>query len=129
MRVLAIDHLNLRASKALIAELRDFYHHVLGLRVGWRPPFRSHGHWLYLEDQPIIHLVEDESIDAPTGARGKHVDHVAFSCTDLQGFEKLLTDRGIPFRRTEVPGTPLVQLFFADPAGNGVELQFASSAA
>jgi hypothetical protein len=42
----------------------------------------------------------------------------------LPEFVGLLEARNIPFRRAEVPGAALVQLFLADPAGNGVELQF-----
>jgi len=56
--------------------------------------------------------------------RSPNVDHVAFSCTGLGEFEELLRARDIPFRRTAVPQTSLVQLIFIDPAGNGVELQF-----
>ncbi|MGH8797002.1 MAG: diguanylate cyclase, partial [Caldimonas sp.] len=56
--------------------------------------------------------------------RSPIVDHVAFSCTGLRGFEELLRTRDIPFRRTEVPATSLIQLIFVDPAGNGIELQF-----
>lgn len=105
--------------------MKDFYEVVLGLDAGWRPPFKSTGHWLYLEDRPVIHLVEDEMVQESEEARGPIVDHVAFSCTGLREFEKLLRSRDIPFERTEVPGTSLVQLIFLDPAGNGVELQFA----
>ena len=105
--------------------MKDFYEAVLGLSVGWRPPFKSPGYWLYLEDRPVVHLVEDERIQEPAGARGPIVDHVAFSCTDLREFEELLRAKGVPFRRTEVAETSLVQLIFIDPAGNGVELQFA----
>jgi hypothetical protein len=50
---------------------------------------------------------------------------VALSCTGLRDFEELLRTKNIAFRRTEVPETSLVQLIFVDPAGNGVELQFA----
>jgi catechol 2,3-dioxygenase-like lactoylglutathione lyase family enzyme len=121
----AIDHINIRAPRPLVAELKDFYEAILGLAAGWRPPFRSTGHWLYLEGRPVVHLVEDEAIQAPAGPRGPIVDHVSFSCTGLQEFERRLQDRKVPFRRTAVPGTPLVQLIFVDPAGNGVELQFA----
>jgi catechol-2,3-dioxygenase len=106
--------------------MKDFYEAVLGLSTGWRPPFRSTGHWLYLEGRPIVHLVEDEGVEKPAGARGPIVDHVAFSCTGLREFEERLKTNGISFRRTEVPATSLVQLFCIDPAGNGVELQFDS---
>src|SRR5690349_8137620 len=116
----AIDHINIRAPKALVAELKDFYEGVLGLAAGWRPPFRSTGHWLYVDGRPVVHLVDDEAIQAPAGARGPIVDHVAFSCTGLREFEQRLHDLKIEFRRNTVPGTPIVQLIFADPAGNGV---------
>jgi catechol 2,3-dioxygenase-like lactoylglutathione lyase family enzyme len=121
----AIHHINIRAHKTLVAELKDFYEGVLGLRAGWRPPFKSTGHWLYLEDRPVVHLVEDETVQGSTGSRGPIVDHVALSCTGLRDFEELLRTKNIAFRRTEVPETSLVQLIFVDPAGNGVELQFA----
>jgi len=125
--VQAVDHINIRAPKALVAELKDFYECVLGLRVGRRPPFRSKGHWLYLGDLPVVHLVEDASVRESTGPRGPVVDHVAFSCAGLREFEEALRARKIAFRRTEVPETSLVQLFLVDPAGNGVELQFADA--
>jgi catechol 2,3-dioxygenase-like lactoylglutathione lyase family enzyme len=123
----AIHHINIRARRTLVEALKDFYVGVVGLNVGWRPSFKSTGYWLYLADVPIVHLVEDETVQDLMGARGPIVEHVAFSCTGLQEFEELLRLRGTPFRRTEVPATSLVQLFFLDPAGNGVELQFASS--
>ena len=123
----AIHHINIRASRTLVAKLKAFYEGVLGLNVGWRPPFESTGHWLYLGDIPVVHLVEDERVQEPAGARGPIVDHVALSCTGLRGFEELLSAKDIAFQRTEVPGTSLVQLRFVDPAGNGVELQFADS--
>jgi catechol 2,3-dioxygenase-like lactoylglutathione lyase family enzyme len=122
-----IHHINIRAPRAIVAELKAFYEGVLGLSAGWRPPFKSTGHWLYLEDRPVVHLVEDEEVHEATGARGPIVDHVAFSCTGLPEFEELLRAKGIAYRRTDVPGTSLVQLFFIDPAGNGVELQFINS--
>jgi catechol 2,3-dioxygenase-like lactoylglutathione lyase family enzyme len=120
----AIDHINIRAPKALVAELKEFYEAVLGLSAGWRPPFASTGHWLYLGAAPVVHLVEDESVGEAGQRRGPVVDHVAFSCAGLRGVEAVLKAKNIAFRRTEVPSTSLVQLFLVDPAGNGVELQF-----
>lgn len=120
----AIHHINIRARRTLVRELKEFYESVLGLRAGRRPPFNSTGHWLYLGDTPVVHLVEDELVQDSTEVRGPAVDHVAFSCTGLREFEHLLAEKDIRFRRTEVPETSIVQLFFLDPAGNGVELQF-----
>lgn len=128
MPVQAIHHINIRAPRTLVAELRVFYEGVLGLSAGWRPPFKSTGHWMYLDDRPIVHLVEDERVQESAGGRGPLVDHVAFSCTGLGRFEELLKAKDVSFRRTPVPGTSLVLLNLVDPAGNGVELQFADEA-
>jgi len=129
MPVHAIHHINLRADAALTARLRAFYIDVLGLQEGWRPPFRSAGHWLYLADQPAVHLVVDEHVGEASNPRRAVVDHVAFACTGLEAFEQRLAALQIDYRRSDVPGTALVQLFLLDPAGNGVELQFAGEEA
>ena len=129
MTVQGIDHINIRAPKALVSELKEFYEDALGLRSGWRPPFESSGHWLYLGNAPIVHLVEDEAACRSQGPRGPVVDHVSFACAGLRGFAERLAAMRIPFRKAEVPGTSLVQLFLVDPAGNGVELQFADAGA
>ncbi len=42
-------------------------------------------------------------------------------------FEQKLDGLGIAFERATVPGRGIVQLFFSDPAGNGIELSFAAS--
>ena len=128
MPVEGFNHYNLRASREVIEELRDFYINVVGLRLGDRPALRSFGYWLYAKDQAVLHL----SLAGENEVRPAHVmstfDHVAFSCTDLSGFEALLQARKIQFRRSQVPGTGVRQIFFPDPAGNGVELNFGADA-
>ena len=58
MSVLSLHHVNLRVSALELQLLREFYCDALGLSVGWRPPFKSNGLWLYAGDIPIVHLVE-----------------------------------------------------------------------
>jgi catechol 2,3-dioxygenase-like lactoylglutathione lyase family enzyme len=124
MPVRGFDHYNLRAAQPLLDELRDFYRDVVGLTVGERPPFRRFGYWLYAGDRAVLHLAESD----PHESRARNVAttfaHAAFNCTDRPEYERLLDERGIRFRVDRVPMTNLVQLFFQDPAGNGVELQF-----
>ena len=127
MPVRALNHVNIRADRALVAQLKSFYEDVIGLTAGWRPPFKSTGHWLYIDEVPVVHLVEDESLHASPGRRDAVVDHVSFSCAGLREFEELLARRAISFRRTSVPESGLVQLVVLDPAGNGIELQFATA--
>lgn len=126
MPTLAFNHFNLRADRAMTAKLRAFYIDVVGMTEGWRPPFPFPGHWLYLGERPVLHLVEDDAATLTDGARNTALDHVAFTCTDVDAFEERLQARGIDYRRFAVPGTTQVQLFVTDPSGNGVEFNFAS---
>jgi catechol-2,3-dioxygenase len=125
MPALSFNHFNLRADRELVDQLRDFYVDVVGLKVGPRPSFNFNGYWLYLGDLAVLHLVE--APDAPGAGHTRHgsFDHVAFSCSGLANFEEHFRRTGVNFRRTPVPGTDIVQLFVQDPAGNGVELNFA----
>ncbi len=129
MPTLGFNHFNLRAPQPLLDELRNFYVDVVGMKVGWRPPFDFPGYWLYLGDSAVLHLVE-----APASANSRQspsgtLDHVAFTCSGVAEFEARLTAHSLAFRRAGVPGTNQVQLFTRDPAGNGVEFNFPDGAA
>ena len=52
-------------------------------------------------------------------------DHVAFTCTGLAAMRARLDALGISYRLADVPLTRQTQIFLEDPAGNGVELNFA----
>lgn len=127
MPVTGFSHYNLRASRIVLDRLRDFYVDVIGLRLGYRPPFKSFGYWLYVGDQALLHLSEA----SPQEVRPPNVvntfDHVALSCTGRTEMEARLRQHKVEFTRDEVPLTTQSQLFFSDPAGNGVELNFAQN--
>lgn len=124
MSVRGFDHYNLRAPRDLLERLCRFYCEVVGLRVGERPPFRSFGYWLYAGDRPVLHLSETRPGEARSAGAVNTFSHAAFHCTDRSEFERRLVECGIDYRVDEVPLTRQVQLFFEDPAGNGVELSF-----
>lgn len=124
MTIEAIHHVNIRAPARDIANLRQFYCEIVGLREGWRPPFQSRGHWLYAGVQPIVHLVEGED---GSGKASRGVDHVAFRCADLAPVIERLRGRGIDFQLNQVPSLGDQQLLFRDPLGIGVELTTAST--
>ncbi|WP_175674166.1 VOC family protein [Burkholderia ambifaria] len=125
MSVIGLNHYNLRADRATLDTLRDFYVNVVGLEQGYRPPFQSAGYWLYAGEQAILHLSEAR----PGEVRPSHVvnsfDHMAFSCENAADMERRLADAQVRYSRRYVPLTRQLQFFFADPAGNGVELNFA----
>jgi catechol-2,3-dioxygenase len=124
MAVAGFDHYNLRAAGPLLDELRDFYRDVVGLTVGDRPPFRRFGYWLYSGSKAVLHLSLTDDGEERSGTAINTFAHAAFNCTGRADFERRLKARGIPYRTAQVPLLDLAQLFFHDPAGNGVELQF-----
>jgi len=125
MPTLGLNHYNLRAPRDVMERLRDFYCEVVGLTVGARPPFSSFGYWLYAGGQPVLHLSETRAGESRIAGTASTFDHAAFSCAGRAEFERRLTQLGIAFETARVLGIGQVQLFVKDPAGNGVELNFA----
>jgi catechol 2,3-dioxygenase-like lactoylglutathione lyase family enzyme len=126
MPVSKLDHINLRASREGLDQLRDFYCDVVGLTRGLRPPFPEHGYWLYAGEQAVVHLslaneTEIHAADVPST-----FGHVAFACSGRTTYERRLSESGVKYDAAVVPDFGVTQLFFQDPAGNGVELSFDS---
>jgi catechol 2,3-dioxygenase-like lactoylglutathione lyase family enzyme len=126
--VTGLAHVNLRAPRELLERLRAFYRDVLGLRDGLRPPFLNAGFWLYAGDVAVVHLTLQPPEETPrvhTGVGVPHtVDHFAFSAVDPEVAAAALRAHGVAFEVTRSAATRQHQFFFADPAGNGVELNF-----
>lgn len=126
-----LDHINVRAPEDMIERLRAFYCEVIGLREGMRPPFRSRGYWLYAGDRDLLHLTIAPADAAVAGAaatpaaRTGWVDHVALRGTDRTESIRRLDAAGVDYEIEEVPMTGQVQIFLTDPAGLGIELNFA----
>jgi catechol 2,3-dioxygenase-like lactoylglutathione lyase family enzyme len=125
MPTLGFAHFNLRAARPVLEELRAFYCDVVGLRQGERPPLRSFGYWLYAGQSDVLHLSEAGPEEDRSQLGGTAFDHVAFRCSGRAEFEQRLVQRGIRYELAQVPQTGQQQLFFSDPTGNGVELNFA----
>jgi catechol 2,3-dioxygenase-like lactoylglutathione lyase family enzyme len=121
MPLRAFQHVNTRSAD--VERTKAFYEQ-LGLRAGDRPPFASTGYWMYLGEQPVLHLVQRPDGQAPHEGSG-NVDHVAFEADDLAGTRRALVEANIPFRQAMVPRDGTVQIFVQDPDGLTVELNFA----
>ncbi len=126
MPVSTIDHINLRASRELLDELRDFYTDVVGLTEGHRPPFSEFGYWLYAGERAVVHLSLAAADEERAADAASTIAHVAFACSGRTRFERRLADCGVQYKVAVVPGTGVTQLFCADPAGNVIELSFAT---
>lgn len=100
-----------------------FYRDLLGLTEGARPPLAFPGAWLYAGGAPILHVV---------GGRSKEelnpgvIDHMAFSAEDLSDTLALLTSRNILHTCRRQSESGVWQVFFFDPNGARVELDFAA---
>jgi glyoxylase I family protein len=124
MPTIGLNHYNLRAPTELLTQLKEFYCEVVGLELGQRSPLSGSGYWLYAGGQDVLHL----SLAGPEEVRLTHVvttiDHIAFTCTERPEIESRLKRYGIPFESFHTPEASRFQIFFKDPAGNGVELNF-----
>lgn len=120
--ITGFNHFNLTAERRLLDELREFYIEIVGLEPGARPPFTKFGYWLYAGGQPVLHLTEALPHEAPHLNTVSTFNHAAFSCTDLDEVTARLLTHGIAHQLGDVPQSGGRQLFFRDPAGNGVEL-------
>ena len=122
MSIDRLDHINIAAPADLLADVRDFYVNVLGLQEGARPEFSSPGYWLYAGNDPLIHLSEKDR--QPAGGNQGCLDHVAFRGRHRQAMCSRLESAGIGYQQNHVPELSLSQLFFRDPAGVRVEINF-----
>lgn len=131
-QILHLDHFAIRTTR--MQETIEFYCDVLGLQAGPRPHLPVEGVWLYSGVTAIVHLVElapagdadrpDDSVSPPVSAR--YVDHVALRAIGYERMRERLRQAGVKVRESTVPALNLRQLFFRDPNGIAIELNFRS---
>jgi glyoxylase I family protein len=110
--------------KKMIETLKDFYINIMGLKLGHRPPFKSKGYWLYAKEKDVLHLSSSKDSIKNMINVNSTLDHVSFSAVDKKDFIDTLTKNNITFKERYIPEINIEQLFFKDPAGNGIELIF-----
>ncbi len=119
MPAIAMDHFTILTED--VAATVAFYGELLGLEDGPRPPLNFPGAWLYAGGRPILHVVGGRPLPAdPQGV----LDHMAFSATGLAETVERLDALKIEYQLQHLPGSSLWQLFFFDPSGARVELDF-----
>jgi len=101
----------------------DFYRDLLGLTAGYRPDLGFPGAWLYTGGQAVLHVVGGKPREA---LKPGVIDHMAFSATGLDATLAALAARGIEHACRRQAGTGFWQVFFHDPNGARVELDFAA---
>ncbi|MEW6670633.1 MAG: VOC family protein [Thermodesulfobacteriota bacterium] len=122
MNVKYLDHFNIRAPKEQLSRIKQFYIDVLGFNEGFRPKLSGAGQWLYAGSNAIVHLSEDEN--RTVRKKPDYLDHIAVRCAGVNEFAKKLNEFSIKYRVAVIPEIDLTQLFFMDPAGITIELNF-----
>ena len=117
-----LDHINIRTND--IEGVKDAFVRFLRLDVGYRPPFKTQGYWLYGEEYPIIHLTKtDNDPGNSTGA----LHHVAFKGDDFDSLIARLEQDGIEHDKRVVPVSGVRQIFFKINHNIMVEVDFNSA--
>jgi catechol 2,3-dioxygenase-like lactoylglutathione lyase family enzyme len=125
MAIQGMDHFTVMTTDT--AATVAFYRDVLGLEPGPRPDFGIPGAWLYTDGRAVLHVIEKSEIPKAAGV----LDHMAFRGGDLPLYLKRLKARALPYNLRRLPedghagGT--WQLFFSDPSGARVEIDFDKS--
>ena len=115
---------------------RDWYARVLGMRPGPHPEFGFPVHWMYIGELDVVHIgpsakgageiqkkyLGRTSRDSGTGTGA--LDHIAFRATGLRETMEHLRKENIAFDQRRASGQALYQLFFHDPNGLKIELNF-----
>ena len=121
MQVNKLDHVNVHTSN--LDRMVEWYDRVLGMKAGWRPPFKFPGAWLYCGDQATVHLVGLDNVPKTEGIL--QLEHFAFTATGLKEFIARLEKERVRYDARKVPRSDGVQVNVWDPDGNHIHIDFA----
>ena len=134
MGITAFDHYTVRSSD--LDKSARFYAEILGLRVQKLDSFQFPFAMLFLGDQPVVQLLGagpalDEFLgrSAPSHGSGAdrmtgNLEHVAFNGADRADFVARLERAAVPYRTRTLTDYNVAQLFFEDPDGVEIEVNF-----
>src|ERR1700740_1561639 len=115
---------------------RDWHARVLGIKTGPPPDFGFPVHWMYPGETDIVHI--GPSAEAASEIQKKYLgrtsrdaeagtgalDHIAFRASGLRAMLEHLKSEKIRFTQRRAHGQALFQLFFYDPNGIKIELNY-----
>ncbi|MEJ7668294.1 MAG: VOC family protein [Casimicrobiaceae bacterium] len=104
-----------------VARTTDFYRDVVGLREGERPSLGFPGAWLYAGATAVLHIVGGKTREQ---LRPGVIDHMAFTASGLRDVLATLERHGVEHVCRQQTETGTWQVFFFDPNGARVELDF-----
>ena len=134
-----IEHILVAADD--IDATRDWYARVLGMTSGPHPDFGFPVHWMYLGGVDVVHIgpsakmagaIQKQYLGRTSQGTGQGtgaIDHIAFRATGLKDMLHHLRAERVAFTQRRANGQALFQLFFHDPNGIKIELNYEASEA
>ena len=129
-----IEHILVAADD--IDATRDWYARVLGMTSGPHPDFGFPVHWMYLGGVDVVHIgpsakmagaIQKQYLGRTSQGTGQGtgaLDHIAFRATGLKDMLHHLRAERVAFTQRRANGQALFQLFFHDPNGIKIELNY-----
>lgn len=144
MPVEKLDHYSIRSLDLQASEA--FYTKIMGFTIGFRPPFKFPGLWLYNggsypDTTGVVHIIGLDPANPdglkeylgerdPASLKGTGtVDHMAFRATGLAQMRARLKEAAVPYRERTVPSLNLHQVFLEDPSDVTIELNYPAAEA
>lgn len=129
MSVERLDHVNI-VTDDLAASAR-FYADALGLKICDPPAPLTPDQAQWMQNDQGVYVLHLNSADCPRvfdrpmpkGNTGP-IHHVALKCTDYDGIAARINALGIEKQTADIPSIGLRQIFFHDPNGVLLELNF-----
>jgi catechol 2,3-dioxygenase-like lactoylglutathione lyase family enzyme len=129
MTIQGMNHFTILAAD--LEKTLKFYREILGLKPGFRPDFGFPGAWLYAQEpmdhtgQAILHVIAERSMPNPPAGV---IDHMAFTAQGMAAMLAKLEAHRIKYTKSKLPSVVGTwQVFFHDPNGARVELDFAAA--
>lgn len=130
MKVNALDHVNIIADDLI--DTARFFVEIFGLDVrdGPEPLPPEHVQWLYDDSGRAVFHINSKNFrqafqrETQSGPTTGAIHHVALDCSDHKAFISKLEANNIEYRLNEIPSIDLKQLFFSEPNGVLLELNF-----
>lgn len=108
-----------------------FYTEFLGLKDGYRPDLGFPGAWMYAQaptdhtGQAVLHIIAGRPMPNP---RSGVIDHMAYTAKGMAAAVAKLEAHGIKYMKRKQAGLAGTwQVFFYDPNGARIELDFAAA--
>ncbi len=121
-----IDHTTIRTNEIEIT--KDFLLAVFNLKLGKRPASIENsikGYWLYINEDPIIHIIQSRSLKSDFTYQSEAIDHTAFFMDEpYDDFFCRIKQMNVRYSTMDLADIGEKRIFFNTPTGILLETVF-----